>query len=227
MSTDPIDRPKRTSPRRRGVDGLTPHQRSAATVLAVGGTDEQAAHSAGCSLVTLRRWRREDVAFRAAVDEMGRNISERVLGRFRGAALLALETLIAIMRDPEASRADLIRASSVVLGRVNISAVADDLAAGISAARDDALSGPSRPELTPDVMAALMAEQTRLRPAPASEGTSEDDASEDEVLIGEVIPSDHREAGHDRPMLALGAAPAASPQRARVFSPDAAQAGAR
>lgn len=96
---------------------LTPIQKIAASLLASGASDAQAAANCGVAVTTIRLWRKrpdfqEEV--NARVDEFGKAIQRSA----RSLMPKALSTLNSILDDPDATRGERTAASRVAMDRV-------------------------------------------------------------------------------------------------------------
>lgn len=93
---------------------LSAKQDKAIDVLLSTGSLQQAARKAEVSQRTLRRWRREDEAFREEYDRRRREALENGVGLMHQASALAAATLLEEMRRAE-SEAVRVRAATSVL----------------------------------------------------------------------------------------------------------------
>lgn len=75
----------------------------------------QAAKQAGVGQRTLIRWLQEDEAFQAAYRVARRQLVQHAIGQIQQATTTAVQTLLAVMRDPQASAGARVSAARVIL----------------------------------------------------------------------------------------------------------------
>jgi hypothetical protein len=89
-------------------------------------TREEAAQAAGINPATLYRWQK-DPQFQQALLEARREVFGQAMGRLQHAARMAVDTLIGIMNDPEATASGRVQASKCVLELSRKSLELDDV----------------------------------------------------------------------------------------------------
>ena len=112
----------------RPTDALTPGQWSAVLALAAGGTHAEAAHAAGCSPRTLRRWRRLPTFVDAVTDARAETITH-ARERLAASATHAVRVLANIADDETKPAAARVTAARTILTAALDTDMSDRLAA--------------------------------------------------------------------------------------------------